>query len=141
MDESTVLSVITLVGVVAIIQGFTVLTYRVGGFSLIPGEKGRLARGAFIALLLALALPFLLPLTASNDLVPVALAVAGLGYLWLTRARRARLLEERSASERDEIQNRVTFMRSGTGIILLVGMIASMVLWSLALVIVWSALP
>jgi hypothetical protein len=140
MERDTVVGVTLVVGVVAIAGAFEVAMYRVGTFSVLPGELSRLALNFAIGLVLAVALPFLSQLFPSSfSLLIGLLVVASLGYVVLTRGRRARMLQERSPQERAELERRVTFLRSRRGVVLFAGMFLSMVVWSVAATLLWAA--
>jgi hypothetical protein len=140
MEIPTIVSLITVVGLAFIIQAFEILMYRVGDFSLQPGESGRLIRRTAILLAMAVAFPFVLKLIPSRDAFLIILSIAFIAYLLLTRGRRARQFQQRPAEERAELERRVAFMRSRPGVGLLVAMMISLIIWTIGVVVIWAAM-
>jgi hypothetical protein len=140
MERDTAIGITLLVGVVAIAEAVGALMYRVGRFSLMPGELRRLALNGAIGLAIAIAFPFLTQFFASSaQLVLGLIVLASVGYLLLTRGRRARILQERSPEGLAELERRTTFLRSRRGRWLFVAMFLGMLLWSVATAFIWAA--
>ena len=134
MERNVVSTVAFCGGGIAILGGFTMLQYRLGKFTPLPGEGRRNAVGFLLVFSLLLVLFVAVPIVGrllGLDWGMVIMLVAGafLAYSLLTSSRRekrmAELAAKRSPDEQAEVDKRKAFNRSGQGrLVLLTGLLS-----------------
>lgn len=127
-------------GVLVIFVGFGAVMYRVGNFTLMPGERKQLALSlialAAVGVALSLVFPSMRRLFGSSwDLITILLGLGSVvllvvGRQW-RRKRLPKLMQERPQDVRDEYESRAMFMRSRQGRFLTIAAVLTVLLWSL----------
>ena len=136
MQGANVGFLVSYVGFLAIVAAFGVMTYRVGHFTVMPGE----AREQVLFIVLALAIGLILGVavpqwhwSSGSDASFIVVIAIGLGGLVLTRVWLrpwvTRIVQKQPPEKRAEIDRRTQFMRSHVGQRLFWLMLLSMTTW------------
>jgi hypothetical protein len=144
MGNNPVSDEVSFLGGAVIFAIFGVVAYRVGKFTVMPGELRRLvltfgllfATGGAIFLILPL-LPRLLGSAA--DLVFPLVGLGGIAVVVLSRGRVAAVMARRSSEEQAEYARRTVFFRSRQGRWLIVALAVSLFVWALGTAFIWAS--
>jgi hypothetical protein len=137
MGNNPVSDVVTFLGGAVIMAIFGGIAYRIGKFTLVPGEPRRLALTFGLLVVVGVAIFLILPLVSrllgsAAELVFPLVSVAGIGLLVLSRGRVAAAMARRSPDEQAEFARRNTFFRSRQGRLLTVALAVGLMAWIFA---------
>jgi hypothetical protein len=137
VSDLTAVLLVVLLGAYALLLGFVALMFRLGRFTLLPGERTRLIGVAGFGLTVSLLMPFIAPFMPTGIGFGVILLVGSLALFAIAvfQSRHRGRLSDSSAAEVAERERRRAFMRTGRFMGLTFAFVVAMVVWATAVVI------
>jgi hypothetical protein len=137
MGNNPVGDLVAWLGSLVIFAVFGVMAYRIGKFTLIPGEPRRLARTFGLLIVVGGAIFLILPplsrlFGSATELVFSLVSLGGIAVLVLSRRWVAAVMARRSPTEQTEFARRNAFFRSRRGRLLTVAAAIGVLVWILA---------
>ncbi|MGH2483265.1 MAG: hypothetical protein ACRDE9_02270 [Candidatus Limnocylindria bacterium] len=132
MSDELQRSIATLLSIVPFLVVFGAVAYRVGNFSLLPGEPLKILYSfgfGFLAVLGIIVVLEALP-PAADSVVFLIGALASIGSFPLLRRRQEQYIRNLPPDQRAEAEKRAAFFRSGRGRALFVAFGIGLVIWA-----------